>query len=159
MVREYEGRTYQDWVSDLGASDFLARCRALVALSKIGVPILEDVIHATELGKVHPSSFDAVAAWLGTLDEEGISEMAESFSRAPTLVMAGLVASGDEGIPALMEALTSEGDRVRRWAAFGLGFFGDKARNASYVLEAAKRVGGSQKTVDAIETAIASILD
>ncbi len=146
--------TTQEWVENLGSSCFLSRSRALASLHSIGTPAIEEVLRAYEEDLIHPSSFDGIAAWLGTLGEEGISEMAEGFARAPILIMAGLVACGEEAIPALMEALTSEGDPVRRWAAYGLGHFGEKAYDATYVLRAAGRVGGTEKTVEAIEEAL-----
>ncbi|PIE25566.1 MAG: hypothetical protein CSA62_00970 [Planctomycetota bacterium] len=150
MSKHIAGREIDEWIADLASSSFLERSQALRALLQAPVTCIPAVMAAARAGKLHSAIWEGVAAWLGSYGDEGMAELCECWDEQPMLVTCALVAAGPDAVPALMEALTSESEESRRWAAYGLGQFGKEARGAQVVLRAAMRLPVSEKTRESL---------
>jgi hypothetical protein len=114
------------------------------------IPLLVQAVCSGQLVGV---ALERARVWFASLGEAGIAELCEHWAEAPEFVAATLLGLGDEGVPALMEALTSESEEVRSHAILALGKAAPESTSAQFVLEVAERREDSPIVREALQIA------
>ncbi|MHC4473909.1 MAG: HEAT repeat domain-containing protein, partial [Planctomycetota bacterium] len=140
QVKPPEGSSLQELLDRLTDRDLFVRSRARLALKKLGVAVIPDLIRALDkpryrepvieiLGEFGPAAREAVPAIARLVGDQ---DLRYSVMRALDSIGVGVV-------PALIEVLGHESFRTRLAAARELGNMGEKAKEAIPALETAAK--------------------